>query len=202
MNGKSGLNNLMILTSCSLLLLWISGMVFYTWKDTFNDKFLWIYSSIQVLLHCVTVLNSYCNYSTQILIIIKSVTEPIMILLGYKWFSEPVMKWLVFVLYLDLYMKLSLLLLLVLVLFIVFIAWFIHLIICFKRVKNVLSPQNPKLLFTKSNPKLEDCSICLYPLVDDMVKSNICGHEFHFDCIEKWLFIQRNCPLCKQKFLN
>jgi hypothetical protein len=43
-----------------------------------------------------------------------------------------------------------------------------------------------------------DCSICTNKLHDDdqIIKLS-CGHCFHTFCIIEWLYITKNCPLCR-----
>ncbi|XP_047952579.1 RING finger protein 44-like [Salvia hispanica] len=44
----------------------------------------------------------------------------------------------------------------------------------------------------------EVCCICLDDLYRESVTSLDCGHEFHPDCIRRWLVRGKNfCPLCK-----
>lgn len=42
------------------------------------------------------------------------------------------------------------------------------------------------------------CAICLdsYEDHDEIALSN-CKHNFHLECIEKWMFQQRSCPICR-----
>ena len=42
----------------------------------------------------------------------------------------------------------------------------------------------------------EDCAICLDVLVGKMGRISICGHKFHYECIEQALAHQGRCPLC------
>lgn len=39
------------------------------------------------------------------------------------------------------------------------------------------------------------CAICLEYEGTEKIK---CGHEFHDQCIEKWLSIKNSCPICRQ----
>jgi len=32
---------------------------------------------------------------------------------------------------------------------------------------------------------------------DDLGKLK-CGHDFHFNCIKRWLVEKNNCPICKK----
>lgn len=46
----------------------------------------------------------------------------------------------------------------------------------------------------------ETCVICLYDLKYNEEASKLgCGHDFHFECIKKWLMVKNMCPLCKQE---
>jgi len=42
------------------------------------------------------------------------------------------------------------------------------------------------------------CSICLECVaVGDNIRVLPCGHEFHMDCVDKWLYSNATCPICK-----
>lgn len=46
---------------------------------------------------------------------------------------------------------------------------------------------------------MSDCAICLVEL-NPMVFRNItlfCNHSFHRDCLNKWLQVNRSCPMCR-----
>ncbi|PWA74291.1 E3 ubiquitin-protein ligase RING1 [Artemisia annua] len=44
----------------------------------------------------------------------------------------------------------------------------------------------------------EDCSICLEEFKENQtIRTLICQHEFHVDCIETWLYQKNVCPLCR-----
>ncbi|PWA84214.1 E3 ubiquitin-protein ligase RING1 [Artemisia annua] len=44
----------------------------------------------------------------------------------------------------------------------------------------------------------EDCSICLEEFKENQtIRTLICRHEFHIDCIETWLYQKNVCPLCR-----
>jgi hypothetical protein len=44
----------------------------------------------------------------------------------------------------------------------------------------------------KSN---EDCSICLSKLYN--IEMLYCGHQFHTECINRWIKYKRTCPICR-----
>ena len=56
-----------------------------------------------------------------------------------------------------------------------------------------------------------DCTICRCNLnsesiyaqekcIDSYVVSGLCGHSFHYECINPWVSSQPNCPLCSAKW--
>ena len=46
-----------------------------------------------------------------------------------------------------------------------------------------------------------DCSICLEKLIDDDIEIELpCKHRFHVYCIQRWVDINKNCPLCRKTF--
>jgi hypothetical protein len=50
-------------------------------------------------------------------------------------------------------------------------------------------------------PEVKDCSICLEKLIDDDIEIELpCKHRFHIYCIQKWVGINKNCPLCRKTF--
>ena len=65
----------------------------------------------------------------------------------------------------------------------------------------------------KSNKKIltENCAICLERFInitskknkliddDDDISILNCGHQFHKNCISKWMKWKKDCPLCRQK---
>lgn len=42
-----------------------------------------------------------------------------------------------------------------------------------------------------------ECSIC-YEEEDTIIRKLSCGHEFHLNCIDKWLCKKQNCPYCRK----
>lgn len=50
-------------------------------------------------------------------------------------------------------------------------------------------------------PETKDCSICLEKLIDDDIEIELpCKHRFHIYCIQRWVNINKNCPLCRKTF--
>ncbi|KAL6657018.1 hypothetical protein ACP70R_004798 [Stipagrostis hirtigluma subsp. patula] len=45
---------------------------------------------------------------------------------------------------------------------------------------------------------LGDCAICLDG-VEDAAKEMPCGHRFHGECLERWLGVHGNCPVCRHE---
>ena len=44
------------------------------------------------------------------------------------------------------------------------------------------------------------CPICLESFTSKCeISSTQCGHIFHSDCIQKWLKLKRQCPVCLEK---
>jgi hypothetical protein len=44
----------------------------------------------------------------------------------------------------------------------------------------------------------DNCSICLETIDHTNIKSLGCNHKFHVNCIDEWLQIRRQCPLCRR----
>ncbi|HLX55298.1 MAG TPA: RING finger domain-containing protein, partial [Aquella sp.] len=50
---------------------------------------------------------------------------------------------------------------------------------------------------TVTNPQIDMCAICRNKMEShNVVRSNACAHEYHFDCIREWLSQNNMCPLC------
>ncbi|XP_038693945.1 E3 ubiquitin-protein ligase MBR2-like isoform X2 [Tripterygium wilfordii] len=50
----------------------------------------------------------------------------------------------------------------------------------------------------ESPPDLEPCCICQEPYLNgDDIGNLACGHDFHTNCIKKWLMQKNVCPICK-----
>ncbi|KAI3721386.1 hypothetical protein L2E82_32396 [Cichorium intybus] len=48
------------------------------------------------------------------------------------------------------------------------------------------------------------CPICLeeYKDGDNVGRMEKCGHDYHVDCIKKWLLMKKLCPICKTEYSN
>nr|GFA64024.1 hypothetical protein [Tanacetum cinerariifolium] len=54
-----------------------------------------------------------------------------------------------------------------------------------------------------SDEKPSFCVICQMDFEDqEKIKMLDCRHEYHVDCIRKWLNVKNNCPICKSKALS
>jgi hypothetical protein len=47
----------------------------------------------------------------------------------------------------------------------------------------------------------EDCPICLIKLENNKFRLK-CGHNFHKNCLERWVTISPICPLCRDKIYD
>ncbi|CAN8240680.1 unnamed protein product [Cochlearia groenlandica] len=48
-----------------------------------------------------------------------------------------------------------------------------------------------------------ECCICLSAYEDETELRELpCGHHFHCNCVDKWLYINATCPLCKYNILK
>uniref|UniRef100_A0A2P2ISY0 RING-type E3 ubiquitin transferase n=1 Tax=Rhizophora mucronata TaxID=61149 RepID=A0A2P2ISY0_RHIMU len=48
-----------------------------------------------------------------------------------------------------------------------------------------------------------ECCICLCAYDDgDELRELPCSHHFHSACVDKWLYINSTCPLCKYDILK
>ncbi|KAI3799736.1 hypothetical protein L1987_35036 [Smallanthus sonchifolius] len=82
-----------------------------------------------------------------------------------------------------------------------------------ERIGNVstgLSEDNmSKYLLEKTHCSVENhdevsCPICLeeYKNGDKIGRMGKCGHDYHVDCIKKWLLMKKLCPICKTECSN
>ena len=50
---------------------------------------------------------------------------------------------------------------------------------------------------------LQECCICLCAYDDGTELRELpCAHHFHAACIDKWLYMNSTCPLCKFNILK
>lgn len=63
----------------------------------------------------------------------------------------------------------------------------------FKKLKIKIYPILPIQEFTYLN----ECSICLEINNYKIITTN-CNHEFHEECLSKWIKISKTCPLCRK----
>jgi hypothetical protein len=49
---------------------------------------------------------------------------------------------------------------------------------------------------SENRATVDNCAICLERLDEKQQTALSCAHSFHFGCIEAWLKIRPNCPLC------
>ena len=52
------------------------------------------------------------------------------------------------------------------------------------------------------NKEIPICSICLEEIWNGKVQLTVmtdCGHRYHKECLDNWLKIKENCPLCREK---
>jgi Ring finger domain len=51
-----------------------------------------------------------------------------------------------------------------------------------------------------SEEKIQSCTICFdsFHLLDEVISFPICQHRYHWKCLQNWLAMQLNCPLCKR----
>jgi hypothetical protein len=64
---------------------------------------------------------------------------------------------------------------------------------------NAHQPNTPSSSSPSSSSSLRfACSICLAPYEPgDVVRTVLCMHQFHRDCIDSWLRNKNECPVCK-----
>lgn len=49
---------------------------------------------------------------------------------------------------------------------------------------------------------LFSCSICLNETKDNIIRRLVCNHNFHINCIEKWLSDNTTCPICRYNLIT
>ncbi|GLJ18597.1 hypothetical protein SUGI_0331200 [Cryptomeria japonica] len=63
----------------------------------------------------------------------------------------------------------------------------------------------PIMIFNQSFSKEDtQCAVCLgdYEMNEKLQKLPVCGHAFHFECIDHWLANNTTCPLCRTSLLQ
>ncbi|WOG98613.1 hypothetical protein DCAR_0417957 [Daucus carota subsp. sativus] len=56
---------------------------------------------------------------------------------------------------------------------------------------------------TSVNQELNFCVICQTEYKDEEKISTLdCGHEYHLECVKKWLLVKNSCPICKSAALT
>jgi hypothetical protein len=53
----------------------------------------------------------------------------------------------------------------------------------------------------KTMKSIEKCSICLKKIYTNTSYTTECGHIFHYNCLNKWIAKNNNCPMCRT-YLN
>ena len=48
----------------------------------------------------------------------------------------------------------------------------------------------------------EECCICLTSITPCLRQTTMCNHQFHNDCITKWLTKHIKCPLCRTVLID
>jgi len=66
------------------------------------------------------------------------------------------------------------------------------------KIDNKNDEPNEYIIIDK-NFENNECIICLEAmLIDDKVRILKCGHMYHYECINKWIYKkgELNCPIC------
>ena len=54
-----------------------------------------------------------------------------------------------------------------------------------------------------NNESIEVCSVCLSHFCNgDEIRTLPCNHEFHINCIDRWLRERATCPVCRHNVRN
>ena len=78
------------------------------------------------------------------------------------------------------------------------------LLVFYKEEKKCLNVENDekfeqeKQELLETHQKTDDCCICQDKLCCEDSKTNPCGHEFHRNCMIKWLKQKQTCPHCRK----
>ena len=56
----------------------------------------------------------------------------------------------------------------------------------------------PSVVPDQDVPDQQECHVCLLPMrAGETLVTLPCFHLYHRDCIQRWLTVQRTCPVCK-----
>jgi hypothetical protein len=66
-----------------------------------------------------------------------------------------------------------------------------------KKLKRKSTPSDTCCECKGNDTNVIECSICLEHIHKNN-KSLICGHSFHVICIDNWLNVNFNCPICRR----
>ena len=85
-------------------------------------------------------------------------------------------------------------------LFVIFLLSWLWIFVHYCRWPQAVVVEPPVLLpkFTVQDVAEEICSICLEDLESAMCLELPCGHQFHTDCVQKWLNQKPTCALCRR----
>uniref|UniRef100_A0A1A9V9E2 RING-type domain-containing protein n=1 Tax=Glossina austeni TaxID=7395 RepID=A0A1A9V9E2_GLOAU len=49
----------------------------------------------------------------------------------------------------------------------------------------------------------KSCAVCLNDFqLNEVIRKLPCAHDFHVDCVDKWLKLRRTCPMCRACVFN
>ena len=72
-----------------------------------------------------------------------------------------------------------------------------------KQIKPLQSRESMKRIHKNEENMRDPCSICIVEYKNgDKMKTLPCKHKFHKNCIDKWLGIKSDCPMCKYNLLS
>ena len=99
--------------------------------------------------------------------------------------------------------KINIFLLQLLTIFIFFmltlcILFFVCIICSYSRFFYKKSSLVNETIEVKIDKQYEECSICLDKNDKKWIKTN-CNHLYHNECLEKWIQINKSCPICREQ---
>ena len=68
----------------------------------------------------------------------------------------------------------------------------------FYKKKSSLVKEVKETIEVKIDKQYEECSICLDKNEKKWIKSH-CNHLYHHECLEKWIQINKSCPICREQ---